>query len=106
MYHHLFKNVLQRRWEDGAIWILYPDEHTGLSSDSIQYFLKMKQGELAPADRDLFSNNRPSMVWKQYFHIVDIRPVKSCDEPLVQVSDMFAGLASFSYECFDEFKRW
>lgn len=106
MYHHLLKNVLQRRWEDGAIWILHPDEHTGISFDSIQYFLEMKQGVLTPAERDLFSGNKPSLMWKQFYHMADIQTVKSCDEPLVQISDMFAGLASFSYQCFKKYKIW
>jgi len=106
MYHHLLKNVLQRRWEDGAIWILHPDEQTAISFDSIRYFLGMKQRALTPAERDLFSGNKPSLVWKQFYHIADIRPVKSHEEPFVQISDMFAGLASFSYQCFKKYKIW
>jgi len=36
MYHHILKNTLQKRWVDGAMWILYPDEHTGLNFRNIQ----------------------------------------------------------------------
>lgn len=106
MYHHLFKDVLQKRWGDGAIWILYPDENRGLNFKDIHYFLHLKQGKLTPAKRSLFSKKRSSLEWIQYYHIADISPVKSHDEPLVQISDLFAGMAAFSYKCFDKFKRW
>lgn len=103
MYYHLFRNVLKLRWPDNPIWRLHPDEHTNIDWITIQNFLEVtsKRREF---NFSLYSDAflRP----KQDFDILDIQPVNSREHPLLQVADLFAGIAVFSHDKFDEYQQW
>jgi len=105
MYYHLFRNVLRARWPDNALWRLHPDEHTALDWDTIQDCLEHTSTsvEVAPT----FKADRPFRLrLRREFGIEQIEPVRSQDHPLLQVADLFAGLAVFSREKYEEYREW
>lgn len=83
MYYHLFINVLRRRWPNNAVWRLYPDEHTAVDWQTLEDFLEKKE-----------------------FGLEEIVPATSAERPLLQLADLFAGMAVFSREKFQDYQAW
>jgi len=105
MYYHLFRSVLRKRWPDNAIWRLHPDEHTAMDWETLQDFLERKSVSIE-TNRSLFADNRFPFRLRRKFGIEEIRPVSSGGHPLLQIADLFAGLAVFSREKYNEYKKW
>lgn len=105
MYHHLFKNVLRERWPDNSIWILFPDEHSGLDWKSAKDFLGYVNSTTEVV-RDIFTGGPFRLRLKQEFHIYDIREATSGEPCIIQLADLFAGLASFSREAYGKYSEW
>lgn len=105
MYYHLFRNVLRARWPDHATWTLYADEHTALNWKTMQDCLEAKSTRVE-TDRSLFTGGKFNVRLRREFGIKEIQSVSSGQHPLVQLADLFAGLAVFSREKFDEYQKW
>ncbi len=105
MYYHLFRNVLRARWPDSAFWKLYPDEHTALNWATVQDCLDNKSITVA-VERSLFTGGQFQTRLRREFGIEKIQPVLSEKHPLLQLADLFAGLAVFSRDKFDEYETW
>lgn len=105
MYYHLFRNVLRTRWPAGSIWRLHPHEHTAIDWNEVEDYLD-KTSVTVEIERSLFTGGRFRFRLKQEFGIEEIKPVTSRDHPLLQLADLFAGLAAFSHEKFDEYQLW
>jgi len=105
MYYHLFRNVLRMRWPNNAVWQLNPDEHTAIEWDTIQDCL-VNVSERVEVENNLFTGTKFTYRLQKEFGIRTIKPVNSQQEPLLQLADMFAGLAVFSREKFEEYKQW
>ncbi len=105
MYYHLFRNVLRVRWPDNAVWKLHPDEHTALDWETVQDCLANKSSSVE-LERSLFTGGQFRMRLRREFGIEEIQPVSSGAHPLLQLADLFAGLAVFSRDKFDEYHRW
>jgi hypothetical protein len=105
MYFHLLKNVLNKRWDNKAVWHLCPDEHNQINWDTLHEVLDYKS--VIKTDKDLYNHNTNyRTILKRVYQIEKISPSKSHEEVLVQVSDLFAGMAWFSKENFDSYKNW
>lgn len=107
MYYHLFKNVLQARWPNNAVWRLHPDEHTALDWENIASYLE-RAGEILSiqaASPNLTQSSFRIQLHRE-FRLEEIHPVPSKDYPLLQLADLFAGLAAFSRDKFDDYTRW
>ena len=52
------------------------------------------------------SNATATDMLQREFRIEGINPCRSCDEPLVPIADLFAGLATFSCEKYGPFEQW
>ncbi|AMW31988.1 DUF3800 domain-containing protein [Fervidobacterium islandicum] len=93
MYYHLFKNVISQRWDGGAVWHLMPDQNTVVNWNRLeQYLLTYTENkQLTKGPISFFE------FLKREFSIARITPVDSKNYPLVQVADLFAGLAVCSY---------
>jgi hypothetical protein len=106
MYYHLLKNVLRRRWPDWASWELHPDEHADLSWKMLFECLQAKSTK-SHTQCQLPS---PPGTWVEecrlHYGIVSIEPVNSKEHPLLQIADLFAGLAIFSFEKYNEYATW
>ncbi len=104
MYFHIFKNVMQDRWPNGSKWLLHPDEQTAIDWNKIQDCLSMK-GTRVTIEKNLFANGLKMEVIEE-FGIKQIIPKKSHEEPLIQIADLFAGIGSYSRECYDYYDQW
>jgi hypothetical protein len=105
MYYHLFRNVMRARWPDDAVWKLCPDEHGQLKWDTVRDCLTNVSTSIE-VERSLLTGGEFKIRLRTEFGIEEIQPVSSHDHPLLQLADLFAGLAVFSREKFDEFKNW
>jgi hypothetical protein len=106
MYYHLFRSVLRKRWPDNAIWRLHPDEHTAMDWKTLKDFLERKSVSIE-TNRSLFADNRfPFRLRRKFGIIEEIRPVSSGGHPLLQIADLFAGLAVFSCDKYHEYNEW
>jgi len=105
MYYHLFRNVMRKRWPDNAVWQLYPDEHTAMDWQTVRDCLDAVSVR-PEMERSLFTGGKFRFRLRQEFGIKQITDVKSQDCPLLQIADLFAGLAVFSHEKFDEYQKW
>ncbi|NPV02120.1 MAG: DUF3800 domain-containing protein [Brevinematales bacterium] len=108
MYFHLLNNVLKMRWPNFAIWSLYPDEFSEMDWDKLHEILLYKS-VLSTEQYKLFETEALLSfrgMLERVFKIARIEPRKSHLEPLLQVSDLFAGLACYSKENFSIFTKW
>jgi hypothetical protein len=105
MYYHLFKNVLRVRWPNQANWSLHPDEHTAMDWNTVKDCLKHVSTSREVV-KDLFTGGKFKIRLKQDFGICQINPSSADEHPLLNVIDLFAGLAAFSYEKYDLYERW
>jgi hypothetical protein len=79
MYRELLAEALRHRWPEGGAWTLYPDRQTALRWETLRAGLP---------------------------RLARIEPRRSTDEPLIQLADLFAGLAVFSRGGYDTYERW
>lgn len=89
-YMRLFAHVIHTRWPDARRWCFHPDEQEALDWKAIQ--------------RDLVH-----VVARESARSLDIDrivPLVSRDEPFVQLADLFAGLAVFSRDGYDDYEQW
>lgn len=105
MYYHLFKYILCERWPDGSIWSLYPDENTALKWNTVRDCLEYSSSK-TEIRRDLFTKGKFVLRLKQEFRIEIVFPCKSHEEPLIQLADLFVGLAVYSRSSYNRFESW
>ncbi len=79
MYARLLGETLPRRWPAGARFTVVPDEQGLLAWDALAVALP---------------------------HVARIVPCHSQDQPLVQLADLFAGLAAYSRDRYTTYDRW
>ena len=105
MYHHLFVNVLAKRWPDQALWLLNLDENTALNFDQIGYFLELLDSNFEVREPNLL-DQKSSIFWRTYYKVVEIKSCVSHDFPLLQVADLLAGMACFSRKEYPNYCQW
>lgn len=105
MYYHLFRNVLRARWPDDAVWRLHPDEHTAMDWNTVQDCLEYAATDIE-VERPLLTQERRRISLRREFGLEEICPVSSAERPLLQLADLFAGMAVFSRERFREYEAW
>jgi len=105
MYYHLFRNVLRARWPKNAIWRLYPDEHTAMDWQTVEDCLQ-SVAESWELEHSLFTGGKFRLRLQQDFALEEIIPVTSQEQPLLQLADLFAGMAVFSRDQFDAYQKW
>lgn len=105
MYYHLFRNVLRARWPDNAVWRLHPDEHTAIDWGTVQDCLEnvAVRIEFNPS---LFTQGGFRIRLRREFGLEEVRPVSSHEHPMLQLADLFAGMAVFSRDQFDVYQAW
>lgn len=105
MYYHLFHNVLRERWPNDAIWRLHPDEHTAMDWNTVQDCLEHVANRLE-MERLLFTMGQFRDRLRREFMLEEIQPVRSPEQPMLQLADLFAGIAVFSRDQFDAYQKW
>ncbi len=104
MYYHIFKNVLSKRWPDKSSWILYPDQNTAIDWDTIEDILDIKSSNIE-AYSNLFTKGRFKFRLKEEFNIREIVPCDSKHEPLIQLGDLYAGMAIYSRDSYNMYRH-
>jgi len=105
MYYHVFRKVLRTRWPHDSIWRLHPDEHTAMDWNTVEDCLGFVASR-AVIECSLFTEGKFRIRLRQEFGLEEIRPAVSGECPLLQVADLFAGLAVFSRVKFNEYSAW
>ena len=105
MYYHLFQNVMRARWPNGVIWRFHPDEQTAIDWQIMGDCLQSVSVSMG-VEGSLLNGGRLKLRLRQEFGIKEIAPAISAAAPVVQLADLFAGLAVFSRTKYDEFMKW
>jgi hypothetical protein len=92
MYYFLFGDVLRKRGPDQAVWQVFPDESSAEPWSHLLYL------------SEVLDWNTGDLVFE--INVVDVIPCISHCEPLIQVADLFAGLAVYSRTSYDIYERW
>lgn len=105
MYYHLFRNVLRSRWPNDAVWGLYPDEHTAMDWETVKDCLDARSANIE-IEQSLFTRSTFRTRLEREFSIEEINASKSGEHVLLQLADLFAGLAVFSKDKYDDYQSW
>lgn len=102
MYYQLMRNVIERRWPDASSWSMSVDERTDMDWGMLTDCLAGRSRKAKTAyEPILFSSSRTGS--GRWIHLTE---VSSTEYPLVQVADLFAGLAAFSWNRSAEHRSW
>lgn len=97
MYYQLYKNTFLKNWKKGK-WLLKPDQFN-LDWDDLKLYLNTGKSCSIEHDIDLFNRQKRK---EKLFEVIDIeKGIESHKEVLVQVADMFAGMAIYSYNNYE-----
>ena len=107
MYYHLLRNVMRLRWSSDSTWMLYPDEHSAMDWQTLAQIFRHKSFSISQSPKDLLSSTVGYATrLRREFGIHAIQPVKSDQEPLCQIADLFAGIGAYSYSNFERYSMW
>lgn len=99
MYYKVLRHISEQ-WNH-HYWELYPDEGSEVNWHEIKSYLrKTRIPRYKPHFLCLFDEEAYTI------NFYDIEPKRSHDEPLIQISDLFAGIACFCRENGDECVKW
>ena len=99
MYFHVFKNVLERRWENESIWDLFPDQNSAINWDLLEDIL-FNNGFHTLKDSKSFIG------FEMFTKSVNIKESSTSSTPLIQLADIFAGMGRYSWESYEKFEEW
>jgi hypothetical protein len=102
MHYHLFKNVVGK-WGSQNRWTIYPDRHESIDWEAQRCWLDCAV-QKAERCRSVLEFDSGAVFDPAIVDSVD--PKDSRDEPLVQMADLFAGLAVFSRERYPQYQSY
>ena len=103
LYFRLMKTVMRDRWPDAATWTLCPDEHECISWKTIREYLDDHSWDVETIP---FDTNPYHFSFISRYTNKGIAPLRSHQEPFIQLADFFAGMAAYSFTCFDKLIHW
>ena len=102
MYYHLVSVVTKRRWDSIASWLIRVDQRNDMDWNTLEDCLsgrtrneKIGQQPRLASEASVQMARRPR-----------VKQVSSSDQPLIQIADLFAGLAAFSWNNRQEYRNW
>lgn len=98
MYFNLMLNTFSRRWSPDAKWLCYPDIQS-MDCELLSDFLNSKK---IPQNVPLFNAGE----YRQLSAVDIAQNLNSKDHSLIQLADLFAGMARYSYTQFENFFKW
>ena len=101
MYYHLMASVIRDRWPQDALWIQYVDERTDIDWTELEQCLAgrtRKEREVAQA-KFIASTTT-------YKLPPTVEEASSDEHVLIQVADLFAGMAAFSWNEAQSHGEW
>jgi len=106
MYYKAIRHAINMWAQKEAVWDIYPDELSYIKWNEIaDYLNKTKLGKKVknkPVLLSLFED----MEGSAFIKIREVVPQKSHEEPIVQLADLYAGIARFSKEKGEEYFKW
>jgi hypothetical protein len=100
MYYHLVSSTLSFRWPIvDSVWKWHPDVQSLVDWKMLQDCINNKKHACVA---DLFHRN-PDF---ERVNLNSIIPSNSEKHPLIQVSDLFAGMAAYSFGHYDKYNNW
>jgi hypothetical protein len=105
MYYHILENVLKKRWPDGGVWLLCPDEHSSIDWQTLNDCVTAKGKGSFKIEKDPFSKNILIGLSGTY-DVAQLKQVNSYCNKIVQLADLLAGMAVYSRERYDVFHQW
>ncbi|HPB18803.1 MAG TPA: DUF3800 domain-containing protein [Candidatus Cloacimonas sp.] len=103
LYFRLMKTVMRDRWPNEATWTLCPDEHDCISWQTIKGYLNDHSWDVQTIP---FDTNPFQFSFISRYTSKRIEPLQSHHEPFIQLADFFAGMAAYSFNCFDKVMLW
>lgn len=103
MYVQLLKNVIYKRWNNGGLWLIFPDENSIIDWVHVHNILSNYYSYNNDPQNlldDNWEQNRPQ---HRIYKIVEADSKSTC---LCQVIDIFTGMGVFSYEKRDIYNAW
>lgn len=100
MYFQLINNIVGFRWTRKHFWYFYPDEMLCMKWDTLQDCVNSRSIKLDKLIRgfEMFSEE---VGFKTSKRVREIKPCDSRDESLIQIADLFAGMAAYSYNSYN-----
>jgi len=96
MYYHQLFNCLDQRWPSNTNWGFYPDE-----TSEIEWGEFIKIMDKSSSTYTILGKLPPEIQRTGYsFRIVDFSQIKSINEPLIQLADLFSGIGEYSWNNF------
>jgi hypothetical protein len=103
LYFRLMKTVMRDRWPNTATWTLCPDEHDCISWNTIKEYLDDHSWDVETIP---FNTNPYRLSFIKRYTNRGIAPLQSHQEPFIQLADFFAGMAAYSYTCYNKVVHW
>ena len=101
MYYHLMVTVMRFRWPQSAKWVNYVDRRTDMDWGELEQCLAGKtRREREGAQGELFSGTAISVLPPR------VVQASSNEHVLIQVADLFAGMAAFSWNEVKSHDAW
>jgi len=102
MYYHLMSNVINLRWNAAGLWLVNADERNDMDWQTLEDCLHGRTRREKTARQQRF----PDLGRLETARLPRVEQVSSADQPLVQVADLFAGLATFSWNQNADHSSW
>ena len=96
MYYKLIKNFAEDKLKNGDTLTIYPDRNNSIDWNLIE--------DILPND-GVYSTKRLSFGIAGYSKVL-IEESNTGENALIQIADIFAGLARTSYEDYENYERW
>jgi len=93
MYYRPLFNCLENRWPSNTNWGIYPDETNEIDWVEFQEILEASISYTVRLGSLLPEGERPAIG----YHVIEIVQRNSKDYPIIQVADLFAGMAACSW---------
>jgi len=102
MWYHLLKHVIEKRGRSSSVWQLFPHQGSAANWGVIRQKINSALGH-APDERKCVIR---SVIAVHNSPIRSISPQKAESIPLIQVADLYAGLATYSRTHFQIYQDW
>ncbi len=95
-------NVINYRWKAAGFWLMQTDERNDMDWETLEDCLHGRTRREKTARQEWF----PDLAQLRTVRLPRVTQVSSSDQPLVQVADLFAGLATFSWNQSEDHSSW
>lgn len=103
MLYWIIRITLDRRWPDASTWAIHPDRQNGVDWSTLRDVLSTVGRENGYRHLD---DEIVRTIGRKLYDIELLEPMPSESYPLIQLADLFAGMAAYSKEHYDTYEAW